>query len=220
MKTLISILFPIIFGSTGIDFLTSLQSEASLKDHKQDQIEIATLAGGCFWCTEAVFERVEGVIDVYSGYTGGKEANPTYRQVSYGRTTHAEAIQIKFDPAVISFNEILDIFFTVAHDPRQLNRQGPDVGEQYRSAAYYHNQEQKLLIEKSIQKFNQDKYDGKIVTEIKPFDKWWMAEEYHQDYYELNPGNPYIINVAKPKVKKLMIKFPDQIKEKYKNSGS
>lgn len=180
------------------------------------QNEIATLAGGCFWCTEAVFERVEGVVDVYSGYSGGKEQNPTYRQVSYGRTSHAEAIQVVYDPEVLSFETILDIFFTAAHDPTQLNRQGNDVGSQYRSAAYYHNDAQKKAIEKSIKKYNEKKYDGKIVTEVEPFEKFWMAEDYHQDYYELNPGNPYIINVARDKVRKLNKYFPQLLKDKYK----
>ena len=179
-------------------------------------MEVLTLGGGCFWCTEAVFERVEGVLDVYSGYTGGKEENPTYRQVSYGRTSHAEAIQVVYDPEVLSYETILDIFFKAAHDPTQLDRQGNDVGKQYRSAAYYHNDAQKKAIEKSIKKFNEKEYNGKIVTEVEPFSKFWMAEDYHQDYYELNPGNPYIINVARDKVRKLNKYFPELIKAKYR----
>lgn len=182
----------------------------------QKNTEIATLAGGCFWCTEAVFERVEGVVDVYSGYTGGKEDNPTYRQVSYGRTTHAEAIQVVYDPEVLSYETILSIFFKAAHDPTQLNRQGNDVGTQYRSAAYYHNEPQKAAIEKAITKYNKEVYSGKIVTEVEPFEKFWMAEDYHQDYYELNPGNPYIINVARDKVRKLNKYFPELVKAKYR----
>jgi peptide-methionine (S)-S-oxide reductase len=182
----------------------------------QKETEIATLAGGCFWCTEAVFERVEGVVDVYSGYTGGEEENPTYQQVSYGRTTHAEAIQVVYDPAVLSYETILSIFFTAAHDPTQLDRQGNDVGKQYRSAAYYHNADQKKAIDKAIAKYNKEKYNGEIVTEVVPFEKFWMAEGYHQDYYELNPGNPYIINVARDKVRKLNKYFPDLVKAKYR----
>lgn len=182
----------------------------------QDKTAVATLAGGCFWCTEAVYERVEGVIDVYSGYTGGEEENPTYREVSYGRTTHAEAIQIVYDPSILSFETILDIFFTAAHDPTQLNRQGNDVGTQYRSAAYYHDTRQKEAIEKAIKKYNDKKFDEKIVTEVVEFTKFWMAEDYHQDYYELNPGNPYIINVARDKVRKLNQYFPQLIKAKYR----
>jgi len=189
---------------------------ASLNLHAQVKTDTATLAGGCFWCTEAVYERVEGVIDVYSGYTGGAEDNPTYRQVSYGKTSHAEAIQVIYDPEVLSFETILDIFFTAAHDPTQLDRQGNDVGKQYRSAAYYHNDKQKASIEKAIAKFNEKKYKGKIVTEVEPLSTFWMAEDYHQNYYELNPGNPYIINVARDKVRKLNNYFPALVKAKYK----
>lgn len=181
-----------------------------------DKTQIATLAGGCFWCTEAVFERVEGVVDVYSGYSGGKEKNPTYRQVSYGRTSHAEAIQVVFDPELISFDTILEIFFTAAHDPTQVDRQGNDIGRHYRSAIYYHDAEQKKVIEKSIAKFNKEKFGGKIATEVEPLGEFWMAEDYHQDYYELNPGNPYIINVARDKVRKLNKYFPELIKAKYR----
>ena len=177
---------------------------------------VATFAGGCFWCTEAVFERVEGVKDVVSGYTGGKEDNPTYQQVSYGRTTHAEGIQISYDPKVISYQELLDIFFAT-HDPTQLNRQGPDVGEQYRTAVFYHSAAQKEAVIQTIKKLNNSgKYDKKIVTQVEPYDKFWLAEDYHQNYYELNPGNPYILNVAVPKVKKLKKLFPGNIKAKYK----
>lgn len=191
------------------------KSQLVLLDELQQGDGIATFAGGCFWCTEAVFERVEGVKNVVSGYTGGKEENPTYQQVSYGRTTHTEGIQIYFDPKVVSYQELLDIFFAT-HNPTQLNRQGPDVGTQYRGGVYYHDAEQKKALLATIEKLNKSKYDGKIVTEVAPYDKFWKAEEYHQDYYELNPGNPYIINVAVPKVKKLKKYFPEKVKAKYK----
>lgn len=219
MHILLSLLTSLVLNSLIHLGTNDQKTEIVFSDQLVVDPEIATLAGGCFWCTEAVFERVEGVVDVYSGYTGGAEKNPTYRQVSYGRTSHAEAIQIVFNPKVITYEEILDIFFTVAHDPRQLNRQGPDVGSQYRSAAYYHNEVQKVAIDKAIDKFNKEKYDGKIVTEVESFDIFWMAEDYHQDYYELNPGNPYIINIAKPKVKKLYKNYPSLIKDKYKGEG-
>ena len=185
----------------------------------QEGTSVATFAGGCFWCTEAVFERVEGVENVVSGYSGGKEDNPTYRQVSYGMTTHAEAIQIYFDPKVVTFDELLEIFFTIAHDPTQVDRQGPDVGRQYRSAIYYHDAKQKAAIDKKLAKFKADaKFSRPIATEIEAYDKFWMAEDYHQDYYELNPGNPYIINVAVPKVKKLKSYYPEKVKDQYKNA--
>ena len=184
----------------------------------QEGREVATFAGGCFWCTEAVFERVNGVENVVSGYSGGKEENPTYRQVSYGLSTHAEAIQIFYNPEVITFDELLEIFFTVAHDPTQVDRQGPDVGKQYRSAIYYHNANQKASVDKLLDKYEKEKKFSKpIATEIKAYDKFWLAEDYHQDYYELNPGNPYIINVAVPKVKKLKKYYSAKVKDQYKN---
>lgn len=177
---------------------------------------VATFAGGCFWCTEAVFERVKGVTDVISGYTGGKEKNPTYKQVSYGKTSHAEGIQLYFNPKIVSYQELLDIFFAT-HDPTQLNRQGPDVGKQYRTAVYYHNKTQQQAVLKKIEQLNQSgKYSKKVVTEVVPYEKFWPAEDYHQNYYELNSGNPYIINIAVPKVKKFKKYFPDKVKEKYK----
>lgn len=176
---------------------------------------VATFAGGCFWCTEAVFERVSGVEDVYSGYIGGKEKNPTYRQVSYGETTHAEAIQIIYDTQEVNYQQLLDIFFAT-HDPTQLNRQGPDEGEQYRTAVFYHNQEQKNSLINTISMLNNSgKYSSEIVTEVNPYSTFWMAEDYHQDFYELNRGNPYILGVAVPKVKKLFKLFPNMIKEQY-----
>lgn len=177
--------------------------------------EVATFAGGCFWCTEAVFERVIGVKEVFSGYIGGPQKNPTYRQVSYGDTDHAEAIQIYYDPKVVSYEELLDIFF-VTHDPTQLNRQGPDVGRQYRSAVYYHDDAQKAAAAKHMAKLTASgKYNQKIVTELTAYSILWVAEGYHQNYYELNPGNGYIINVAKPKVKKFLKYFPEKLKPKY-----
>lgn len=191
------------------------QSQLALLNDLQEGEAIATFAGGCFWCTEAVFERVEGVRDVVSGYTGGKEENPTYYQVSYGRTSHTEGIQVYFDPKIVSYQELLDIFFAT-HNPTELNRQGPDVGTQYRGGVYYHDDAQKKALLATIEKLNKSKYDGKIVTEVEPYDKFWLAEDYHQDYYELNPGNPYIINVAVPKVKKLKKLFPEKVKAKYK----
>ncbi len=212
---MISIVFNLSIGSCASEGETKL----AVLDLDQNGDAIATFAGGCFWCTEAVFERVQGVKDVYSGYTGGKEDNPTYSQVSYGRTTHAEAIQIVYDPKVISYQELLDIFF-ISHYPTQVNGQGPDRGAQYRAAVFYHNEEQKSAAEGTIRKLTESgKYEDKIVTTVEAFDKFWMAEDYHQDYYELNPGNPYIIQVAIPKVKKLKKYFPGKIKEKYKGEN-
>lgn len=190
-----------------------------LTDIEQEGREVATFAGGCFWCTEAVFERVEGVIDVYSGYTGGDQENPTYKQVSYGETDHAEAVQIVFDPNVVKYQELLNIFFATI-DPTQVNRQGPDVGAQYRNGIFYHSFKQQIEAEATVNKLNRSgKYDKELATTVEPLKKFWKAEDYHQDYYELNPGNPYIINIAVPKVKKLKTLFPDKVKEKYKSEG-
>lgn len=191
----------------------------SVANLEQEGREVATFAGGCFWCTEAVFERVEGVIDVYSGYTGGDQENPTYKQVSYGETNHAEAVQIVFNPSVIKYQELLNIFFATI-DPTQLNRQGPDVGAQYRNVVYYHSFKQQIEAEATVNKLNRSgKYDKELATTVEKFTKFWKAEGYHQDYYELNPGNPYIINIAVPKVKKLKMLFPDKIKPKYQSEN-
>lgn len=178
--------------------------------------EKATFAGGCFWCTEAVFEEVEGVVDVVSGYSGGFTDNPTYEEVCTGRTGHAECVQITYNPDKITYEKLLDIFWMV-HDPTTLNRQGADVGTQYRSAIFYHSEEQRLTAEKS--KLNISKYfKDKIVTEIAPLKKFFKAEEYHQDYFKKNPDAAYCKIVIKPKLEKLRIKLEgktDEEKPKY-----
>ena len=166
--------------------------------------ELATIGGGCFWCTEAVIERLEGVSDVVSGYTGGHVENPTYEQIGTKTTGHAEVIQITFDPAVITFAEILDVFWQ-AHDPTTLNQQGADRGPQYRSVIYYHSPEQKSIAMESIKKLNESAvYPDPAVTEVTEATKFWVAEDYHQDYYRLNKDkNPYCRVVISPKLKKL-----------------
>ncbi len=180
-------------------------------------LEKAIFAGGCFWCTEAVFERLEGVEEVFSGYTGGKEDNPTYEQVGAGSTGHAEAVMIYYNPKVLSYETLLEVFFAT-HDPTQLNRQGPDVGKQYRSSVFYQTKEEKAIIEKYIKQLNQSgKYSKPIVTEVAKFDVFYRAEEYHQDYYENHPENPYVQQVTVPKVKKFLKEFADRVKEKYKS---
>jgi len=177
--------------------------------------QVATFAGGCFWCTEAAFERINGVVDVISGYAGGKEPPPTYQEIGTGTTGHTESIQIYFDPNTINFAQLLEVFF-VAHDPTQLNRQGPDVGPQYRSAIFYHNNEQKQQIDKTISNLtNTQVFARPIVTEIAPYTEFWVAESYHQDYYEHNPGNPYVQKVSKPKVEKVKKQFAEWLKPKY-----
>lgn len=182
-----------------------------------EDLETATLANGCFWCTEAIFKRLKGVESVTSGYTGGQRENPSYEQVSTGATGHAECLQVKFDPGIISYDTILDIFFAT-HDPTELNRQGNDVGTQYRSAIFYHNDEQKKIAEEKIKKLTEDKkYEDPIVTEVSPFENFYSAENYHKDYYDTNRNiNMYCRVVIDPKVKKLLTQFNDKVKEEYK----
>jgi len=174
--------------------------------------EIATLGGGCFWCLEAVYDDLQGVEEVESGYSGGQVVNPTYRQVCDGTTGHAEVIQLTFDPAVVSFWEILEVFFTI-HDPTTLNQQGADVGPQYRSAIFYHTPEQKGTAEQVISEINAAHiWDAPIVTEVTPFSKLYRAEEYHQDYFQRNPGQGYCRVVIAPKVAKFRQKYLNRLK--------
>jgi peptide-methionine (S)-S-oxide reductase len=178
--------------------------------------EIATLAGGCFWCTEAIFQRLRGVSSVLPGYAGGKIENPSYDEVCTGSTGHAEAIQIEFDPQQISFEKILDIFWNT-HNPTTLNRQGNDVGTQYRSAIFYHGEKQKVVAEKSKKEFEKEGiYKDKIVTEITPFTNFYVAEDYHKNYFNRNSSAPYCDITISPKIHKLLQKYGDKVKEEYK----
>jgi len=176
--------------------------------------EIATLAGGCFWCLEAVFDQLRGVESVESGYMGGKTPKPTYEQVCGGQTGHAEVVQVTFDPDIVPYREILEVFFTI-HDPTTLNRQGNDVGTQYRSAIFYHSPEQKRAAEEVIAELERaGAWERKFVTEVKPFTVFYPAEEYHQEYFERNPDQPYCRAVVAPKVTKLRHAFYDRLKKK------
>ena len=178
-----------------------------------DRRETATLAGGCFWCVEAVFEPLEGVEKVVSGYTGGNRPNPTYEQVCTGVTGHAEAVQVTYDPEVISYKDVLELFF-IFHDPTTLNRQGPDRGTQYRSAIFTHDPEQKLVAEETIARLNADKvFPAPIVTEVTPLSTFWPAEDYHQGYYRRNPGQGYCQAMIGPKVAKLREKYGARLKK-------
>lgn len=180
-------------------------------------METATLAGGCFWCTEAIFKRLKGVSSAISGYTGGDMEDPSYQEVSTGQTGHAEAIQIQFDPKIISFEKLLEIFWVI-HDPTTLNQQDPDLGTQYRSAVFYHSEEQRKIAESSKEKAaKKGQEGGKIVTEIKPFTRFYPAEGYHQNFYELNKNiNPYCSIVIDPKIQKLLDKFNNEVREEFK----
>ncbi len=175
--------------------------------------EVATLGGGCFWCLEAVYDELKGVESVESGYAGGHVVNPSYQQVCNDNTGHAEVTQIAFDPSVISFADLLDVFFTV-HDPTTLNRQGNDVGPQYRSIILYHSPEQKATAEAKIAEWQaKGVWGGRIVTEVKPFDTFYPAEAYHQEYYANNPYQPYCQFVVAPKVMKARKTFFDRLKK-------
>jgi peptide-methionine (S)-S-oxide reductase len=177
--------------------------------------QTAVLAGGCFWCTEAVFEIIEGVEDVISGYAGGTKETAKYDIVSTGRTGHAEGVLITHDPTRMSYGQLLKIFFSVAHDPTTLNRQGPDVGPQYRSAIFYANDEQKRVAEAYIKQLNEAKvFRSPIVTQVAPLEKFYTAERYHQDYAARNRSNPYIVNVSDPKVEKLKKLYPGCVRRK------
>ena len=172
------------------------------KNINQD-IEQATFGAGCFWCVEAVFEQLDGVVDVRSGYTGGNTENPTYEDICRGKTGHAEVAQIEFNPKIISYDSLLDLFWK-SHDPTTLNRQGADVGTQYRSAIFYHSEKQKETADTSRKKADKsDLYTDPIVTEIAPLTKFYIAENYHQDYYRINKNAPYCQLVIKPKLDKL-----------------
>jgi peptide-methionine (S)-S-oxide reductase len=173
-----------------------------METESQTRREVATLAGGCFWCLEAVYDQLRGVDEVVSGYTGGTVPKPTYKLVCTGTTGHAEAVQITFDPTVISFRDLLDVFFTV-HDPTTLNRQGADVGTQYRSAIFYHTSEQKAAAEQAIKDLTAARlWNDPIVTEVVPFEVFYPAEAYHQEYFVNNPDQGYCRMVVAPKVAK------------------
>ncbi|TMH47895.1 MAG: peptide-methionine (S)-S-oxide reductase MsrA [Betaproteobacteria bacterium] len=175
--------------------------------------EIATLAGGCFWCLEAVFDDLKGVESVESGYMGGKTVNPSYEEVCSGETGHAEVAQLSFDPKQVSFKEILEVFFVI-HDPTTLNRQGNDAGTQYRSAIFYHSAEQKAAAEQVIANMSAAKvYEDPIVTEVVPASKFYVAEDYHQEYFRRNPAQPYCAFVVRPKVAKFRKHFLEKLKK-------
>jgi peptide-methionine (S)-S-oxide reductase len=175
--------------------------------------EIATLAGGCFWCLEAVYNQLKGVDSVESGYMGGHTANPSYEQVCEGGTGHAEVVRITYDPRLVGFRDLLDVFFVI-HDPTTRNRQGNDVGTQYRSAIFYHSPEQKRIAEEALAALAQaGLWDGPVVTELAPAADFYVAEDYHQEYFQTNPYQPYCQFVVAPKVAKFRKKFFDRLKK-------
>ena len=177
-----------------------------------DGLETTIVAGGCFWCVEAAFQQIDGIEEAISGYSGGHTQNPTYKEVCTHTTGHTEAVYLVYDPKVISLETILDIFF-VAHDPTTLNRQGPDVGESYRSALFYQSDEEKEVIDAKIAEYNASTFNDGIVTEVAPYDIFWVAEEYHQDFYWNNPNQGYVKAVSRPKVEKVAKTFKELVKK-------
>ena len=208
MKNILFIFF--IITVLGCSNNANPKEEKTMTD--RSKYEVATFAAGCFWCTEAVFQRVKGVIEVESGYSGGSVPNPSYEAVCTGQTGHAECTQITFDPKIITYKQLLEIFWKT-HDPTTLNRQGNDTGTQYRSAIFYHNQEQKDLAEKYKNELDAAKiWDSPIVTEISPLKTFYKAENYHQDYYNQNGNQPYCSFVITPKIEKFKKVFADKLK--------
>ena len=178
----------------------------------QTELKTAYFASGCFWCVESIYESLEGVNDVVSGYSGGWLKNPSYRQVLTGKTGHAESIKVSYDPNQISFSKLVEVFFA-SHDPTTLNKQGPDIGPHYRSIAFYETNEEKIIIEKEIKRLLDNKIYDLIVTEVKNFEIFYLAESYHQDYKIKNPNNPYIWNVSVPRIEKFKSNYSDLLKK-------
>ncbi|TYP92730.1 peptide-methionine (S)-S-oxide reductase [Fodinibius salinus] len=193
------------------------KTEPDLTEEQLAKLETAYFASGCFWCTEAVFERVKGVKEVVSGYAGGDKPNPSYKEVASGSTEYAESVRVRYDSDVVSYRQLVKVFYG-SHDPTQLNRQGPDVGKQYRSVIFYQNDEE-LAIAKEIKKKLEEagKYKDPIVTKFTKYDQFYEAEDYHQGYYDAHPNDSYIVNVSKPKVEKFIKNFKHLLKEQYKD---
>ena len=182
---------------------------------EQKGLAKAYFAAGCFWCVEAVFESVKGVHEVYSGYAGGETKNPNYNQIGTGRTGHAEAVEVHYDPKVVSFGTLVQVFFG-SHDPTTSNRQGPDRGSQYRSIAFYQNSSEREMIQDYIALLEKKEiFTNAIVTEVEPLDKFYFAEEYHQDYEKRNPNNPYVRSVSIPRLRKFQKSYPELLKENH-----
>jgi len=217
MKTVylvLSIFVCISYACTSETVQQNEKIEIDMESNESVKLDTATFGAGCFWCVEAVFQDLKGVVSAVSGYEGGKISKPTYKEVCSGLTGHAEVIQIVYNPAEISFKELLEVFWQT-HDPTTLNRQGNDEGSQYRSVVFYHNEEQKQLAEKYKKELNDaGAYEKPIVTEISPTSVFYKAEDYHQSYYNLNGSQPYCAYVIKPKVDKLKKVFGDKLKVK------
>lgn len=207
-----SILIILLLALTNFSCTAQNKNKVKMDTDSTKNLETATFGAGCFWCVEAIFQDIKGVVSVKPGYTGGTVKNPTYKEVCTGTTGHAEVAQIKYDPTLVSFDKLLEVFW-YTHDPTTLNRQGADVGTQYRSAVFYHTEEQKSKAEAYKAKLEELKvYPNPIVTEITKFEKFWEAEDYHNDYYSNNPDQGYCKMVIKPKVEKFKKAFEEVLK--------
>jgi peptide-methionine (S)-S-oxide reductase len=216
MNSILTLTFSLLFFSCGNGETKSVTQSADLNMDPvevpmQDNMAKAYFASGCFWCVEAVYESVNGVKEVISGYSGGHTENPTYEASNTGKTGHAEAVEVIYDPKVVSFESLVKVYYG-SQNPTQVNGQGPDNGSQYRSIIFYQNQEQKTIIEKVSAEVAKS-YDKPLAAEIVPFQKFWMAEDYHQNYERSHPENPYIQNVSIPRLEKFKKKFPDLLKK-------
>ncbi|MGB1169118.1 MAG: peptide-methionine (S)-S-oxide reductase MsrA [Flavobacteriaceae bacterium] len=204
----------LIFLALSFSFKPSISSQDIIDNEIGPNDKVAYFASGCFWCVEAIFESVEGVSEAISGYAGGHTKNPTYKTIGTGRTGHAESVAVYYDPQIISFKTLVDVFFG-SHDPTTKNGQHPDYGTQYRSIAFYNSLEEKEIIEGAINKLNREVYKNKIVTEVKKIDIFYEAESYHQNYEKRNPYDRYVRNISIPRLKRFQKKFPELLKEKH-----
>lgn len=203
---------PVKQGSQGSDIVPQTELEPIEVPADENGIKRAYFASGCFWCVEAVYESVKGVKESISGYSGGHVPNPTYESSNTGRTGHAEAVEVYYDPEVVGFSQLVDVYFG-SQNVTQVNGQGPDRGPQYRSIIFYQNEEEKRIIEEKIAALNKQLGGQKVAAEVYPFRKFWVAEDYHQDYEKRHPNNPYIRNVSIPRLKRFQAKFPELLKE-------
>ncbi|MDO6812309.1 peptide-methionine (S)-S-oxide reductase MsrA [Tenacibaculum soleae] len=188
------------------------KKSSNINESISQETKVAYFAGGCFWCVEAIFESVIGVVEAVSGYAGGFTKNPTYESSNTGKTGHAEAVAVYYNPKKVSFKTLVDVYFG-SHNPTTINGQHPDYGSQYRSIAFYNNQQEKMIIENKIKLLNIEVYNGQVVTEVKKIKKFYKAEDYHQDYEKMHPENPYIQNVSIPRLNRFKKKFPQLLKK-------
>ncbi|EMY80461.1 peptide methionine sulfoxide reductase MsrA [Psychroflexus gondwanensis ACAM 44] len=213
MKSFYSlILLSILFVSCGKAQNSQTTSKLTSESFSNDTYERAYFASGCFWCVETIYESVSGVKEVFSGYSGGHTKNPTYESSNTGRTGHAEAVEVIYDPKVVSFKTLIDVYFG-SQNVTQQNGQGPDIGSQYRSIIFYQNEDQKAIIDTKMEALSKE-YNKPLAAEVMAFDKFWMGEEYHQDYKVKNPNNPYIRNVSVPRYTRFKVRFPELLKPK------